>query len=63
MVVLIRQLLLLPVQGILNKEDTVFILLIRNGHLEVVQFLINGKHCNPDAADKNGFTALHLAVR
>ena len=39
------------------------LLLISNGRLEIVQFLINGKHCNTEAVDKYGQTPLHLAVR
>ena len=40
-----------------------YLLLIRFGHLEVVQFLIKGKHCKPDAVNKDGSTALHYAAR
>ena len=39
-----------------------FVLLIRNGHLEVVQFLVNGKDTDPNAVNKDGETALHLAA-
>ena len=41
----------------------ILLLLISNGHLEIVQFLINGKHCNTEAVDKDGRTPLHYAVR
>ena len=37
--------------------------LIRNGHLKVVQFLVEGKHGNPEAKDKDGVTPLHLAAK
>ena len=36
--------------------------LISNGHLEVVQFLVEGKYCNPKAKDKDGETPLHEAA-
>ena len=42
---------------------TTFLLLIRNGHLEVVQFLVNEKDTDPNAVNKDGETALHLAVK
>ena len=37
--------------------------LISNGHLEVVQFLVEGKHCNPEAKDGYGETPLHEVAR
>ena len=37
-------------------------LLIRKGYLEVVQFLLNGKDTDPNVVNKDGETALHLAV-
>ena len=37
--------------------------LIRKGHLKVVQFLIEGKHCNAEANDEDGQTPLDHAVR
>ena len=40
-----------------------FVLLIRNGHLEVVQILVNGKDTDPNAVNKDGKTALHLAAK
>ena len=40
-----------------------FVLLIRNGHLEVVQILVNGNHSDPNAVNKDGETALHLAAQ
>ena len=39
-----------------------FVLLIRNGRLEVVQFLVNGNHSDPNAVNKDGVTALLIAV-
>ena len=39
-----------------------FLLLIRNGHLEIVQFLVNGNHCQANAVDNYGNTALHYAA-
>ena len=39
------------------------IILIRNGPLEVVEFLVNGNHCQANAANNNGETALHCAFR
>ena len=39
-----------------------FVLLIRNGHLEVVQFLVNGSHTDPNAVNKDGKTAVHVAA-
>ena len=41
----------------------ILLLLIRSNHLKIVQFLVNGKHCNPEAVDKSGQTLLHHAVR
>ena len=40
-----------------------FVLLIRKGYLEVVQILVNGKDTDPNAVDKDGETALHIAVQ
>ena len=40
-----------------------FVLLIRKGPLEVVQILVNGKDTDPNAVNKDGETALHLAVK
>ena len=40
-----------------------FLLLIREGYLEVVQFLVNSNHGDPNAVNKNGNTALHLAAQ
>ena len=39
-----------------------FLLLIRNGHLEIVQFLVNGNHCQANAVNSNKETALHYAA-
>ena len=40
-----------------------FVLLIRYGCLEVVQFLVNGNHSDPNAVTNYGNTALHLAAQ
>ena len=40
----------------------ILLLLIRHGCSEIVQFLINGKHCNTEAVNKYGWTPLHYAV-
>ena len=40
-----------------------FVLHIRYGHLEVVQFLVNEKDTDPNAVNKDGKTALHLAAQ
>ena len=34
----------------------------RHGHVEAVAFLIDGGHCQVDAIDQRGFTALHYAA-
>ena len=34
----------------------------RNGNLEVVQFLVNGNHCQANAVNNDGWTALHYAA-
>ena len=48
----------------ISKHDTDLILvLIRWSHLAVVQFLVEGQHFEPDATDKDGWTALHFAAR
>ena len=31
--------------------------------MEVVQFLVNGKDTDPNVVNKNGDTALHIAVK
>ena len=41
----------------------ILLLLVRWNCLEIVQFLVNGKHCNTEAVDKDGWTPLHWAVR
>ena len=33
------------------------------GHLNVVKFLINEAHCDPDVKDNDGSTPLHRACR
>ena len=37
--------------------------LISNGHLKVVQFLVEGRYYNPEAKDEVGQTPLHYAAR
>ena len=37
-------------------------LLIRDGHLDIVKFLVNEAHCKADAVDKDGSTPLHDAA-
>ena len=44
-------------------DTFVIFVLIRNGHLKVVEFLVNGNHCQANAVNKNGETALHLALK
>ena len=39
-----------------------FVLLIRKGHLEVVQILVNGNHSDPNAVTNYGKTAVHVAA-
>ena len=41
----------------------ILLLLIRYGYFKIVQFLVNGKHCNTEAVDKDGLTPLHHAMR
>ena len=41
----------------------IFLLLIRYGHLEIVKYLVGGKHGNVEATDRDGWTPLHRAVR
>ena len=36
---------------------------IRFGHLEIVQFLVNGNHCQVNAVNNDGWTALHYAAQ
>ena len=36
---------------------------VRNGHLEVVQVLVNRKDTDPNAVSYNGETALYLAAQ
>ena len=44
-------------------DTFVIFVLIRNGHLKVVEFLVNGNHCQANAVNKNGETALHRALK
>ena len=48
----------------LSAIDTfVIFVLIRYGHLKVVEFLVNGNHCQANAVNNDGETALHIALR
>ena len=38
------------------------LLLISNNHSKIVQFLVNGKHYNTEAVNKDGWTPLHYAM-
>ena len=40
----------------------IVLFLFRNGHLNVVRFLVDGQHCNLEAKDKEGGTAIHYAA-
>ena len=40
-----------------------FFFLFRSGHRDVVQYLVDGGHCQPNSKDKDGETALHWAAR
>ena len=40
-----------------------FVLLISKGYLEIVQILVNRKDTDPNVVNKDGETALHLAVK
>ena len=41
----------------------ILLLLIRNDKLEIVKYLLEGKHSNIEATDRDGWTPLHHAVR
>ena len=36
--------------------------LFRNGHLDIVQYLVDGGHCQPNSKSNYGETALHYAA-
>ena len=40
----------------------IVLFLFRYGHLSIVQFLVDGQHCNLEAKDKDGMTAIHWAA-
>ena len=46
-----------------DVHNMIVLFLIRNGHLKVVRFLVEGKHCNPEAKDGGGWTPLHEAAK
>ena len=39
-----------------------FIFLFRNGHLDIVKYLVDEGHCQPNSKDNNGWTPLHYAA-
>ena len=41
----------------------ILLLLIRYSRLEIVKYLVGGKHSNVEATDADGWTPLHRAVR
>ena len=41
----------------------VSLLLFRKGHLDIVKYLVDGGHCQPNSKDENGETILHHAAR
>ena len=41
----------------------ILLLLIRNGNMKIIDYLVGGKYSNVEAADKSGLTPLHYAVR
>ena len=41
----------------------IVLFLFRNNHLNVVEFLVYGKHCNLEAKDDDGWTVIHWASR
>ena len=43
------------------KLDMYTVLHSRNGHLNVVRFLVNAAHCNPGVKNNKGWTPLHFA--
>ena len=45
-----------------NMILTLILVLVRYGHLSVVQLLVEGHYCKPDATDNRGQTALHFAA-
>ena len=40
----------------------ILLLFIRNGHFDIVEYLVGGKHSNVEATDRDGWTPLHRAV-
>ena len=40
-----------------------FVLYSRRGHLDVVKYLVNDAHCDPNVGNKDGETPLHLVCR
>ena len=45
-----------------NFIFAVSLFLFREGHLDIVQYLVDGGHCQPNSKDSGGGTALHLAA-
>ena len=48
--------------AISKRDNDLILVLIRYGRLAVVQFLVEGRYCKPDATDNYGRTALHFAA-
>ena len=47
---------------LLVLELSVSLFLFRYGHLDVVQYLVDGGHCQPNSKDNGGWTPLHEAA-
>ena len=46
-----------------TKLDMHTVLHSREGHLNVVRFLVNEAHCDPNVKDNDGWIPLHYACR
>lgn len=46
-----------------NITFFVVLFLIRDGDLDLVKFLVEGKYCNLEARDNDGQTPAHVAAR
>ena len=47
---------------LLVLELSVSLFLFSYGHLDIVQYLVDGGHCQPNSKDNYGWTPLHLAA-